>query len=186
MQPTCDKVNSATTLVETCPARRVVEATTRAQYSAKRRVCARPATDSDPVRRQGPERGSTGGGGRPRSFPSGPPLFVRCNARCRAVPVGPRSRQGAGRRAKSPHEAKPRTALMSSPRRRGPSRTRRRGQDTFRMGLSGAWHQPRPEGPGPTPGTRPAGSQKATAARATSGARHRTCPFVGSAGDAGR
>jgi len=30
--------------------------------------------DSDPVRRQGPERGSTGGGGRPRSFPSGPPL----------------------------------------------------------------------------------------------------------------
>src|SRR6266508_1138209 len=38
------------------------------------RVCARPAPDSDPVRRQGPERGSTGGGGRPRSFPSGPPL----------------------------------------------------------------------------------------------------------------
>src|SRR6266511_5326022 len=40
----------------------------------KRRVCARPAPDSDPVRRHGPERGSTGGGGRPRSFPSGPPL----------------------------------------------------------------------------------------------------------------
>src|SRR6266481_4767675 len=29
------------------------------------RVRARPAPDSDPVRRQGPERGSTGGGGRP-------------------------------------------------------------------------------------------------------------------------
>jgi hypothetical protein len=38
------------------------------------RVRARPAPDSDPVRRHGPERGSTGGGGRPRSFPSGPPL----------------------------------------------------------------------------------------------------------------
>src|SRR6267143_3992158 len=37
------------------------------------RVRARPAPDSDPVRRQGPERGSTGGGGRPRSFSSGPP-----------------------------------------------------------------------------------------------------------------
>src|SRR5215216_6832003 len=37
-----------------------------------RRVCARPASNSDPVRRHGPERGSTGGGGRPRSFPSGP------------------------------------------------------------------------------------------------------------------
>ena len=36
------------------------------------RVCARPAPDSDPVRRHGPERGSTRGGGRPRSFPSGP------------------------------------------------------------------------------------------------------------------
>ena len=43
--------------------------------SAKRRVRARPAPDSDPVRRQGPERGSTGGGGRPRSFSSGPPLL---------------------------------------------------------------------------------------------------------------
>src|SRR5580765_7755506 len=40
------------------------------------RVRARPAPDSDPVRRHGPERGSTGGGGRPRSFPSGPPLIV--------------------------------------------------------------------------------------------------------------
>src|SRR6266568_4875440 len=30
-------------------------------------------SDSDPVRRQGPERGSTGEGGRPRSFLSGPP-----------------------------------------------------------------------------------------------------------------
>ena len=43
------------------------------------RVCARPASDSDPVRCHGPERGSTGGGGRPRSFPSDPPLPV-----CRA------------------------------------------------------------------------------------------------------
>ena len=41
-----------------------------------RRVCARPAADSDPVRRQGPERGSTGGGGRPR-IPSGPPHHTR-------------------------------------------------------------------------------------------------------------
>src|SRR5437867_3843472 len=40
----------------------------------RRRVRARPASDSDPVRRHGPERGSTGGGGRPRSFPSGPLL----------------------------------------------------------------------------------------------------------------
>ena len=37
-----------------------------------RRVCARPPVDSDPVCRLGPERGATGGGGRPRSFPSGP------------------------------------------------------------------------------------------------------------------
>src|SRR5919201_967647 len=42
-------------------------------FGFRRRVRARPATDSDPVRRHGPERGSTGGGGRPRSFPSGPP-----------------------------------------------------------------------------------------------------------------
>src|SRR6476619_4024044 len=41
------------------------------------RVRARPARDSDPVRRHGPERGSTGGGGRPRSFPSGPSLIRR-------------------------------------------------------------------------------------------------------------
>src|SRR6476646_8903923 len=38
------------------------------------RVRARPAPESDPLRRHGPELGSTGGGGRPRSFPSGPPL----------------------------------------------------------------------------------------------------------------
>src|SRR5436305_7240499 len=41
----------------------------------ERRVRARPASDSDPVRRHGPERGSTGEGGRPRSFFSGPPPF---------------------------------------------------------------------------------------------------------------
>src|SRR5919204_2216035 len=45
----------------------------RISHTPFRRVRARPAPDSDPVRRQGPERGSTGGGGRPRSFPSGPP-----------------------------------------------------------------------------------------------------------------
>ena len=44
-------------------------------YSA-RRVCARPPVDSDPVCRLGPERGATGGEGRPRSFPSGPPLWT--------------------------------------------------------------------------------------------------------------
>src|SRR5436190_16626952 len=45
------------------------------RHTPCRRVRARPAPDSDPVRRHGPERGSTGGGGRPRSFPSGPPLI---------------------------------------------------------------------------------------------------------------
>src|SRR5437764_481552 len=54
----------------------------------RRRVRARPAPDSDPVRRHGPERGSTGGGGRPRSFPSGPP---------RAKPAA--GRLGGSRRA---------------------------------------------------------------------------------------
>ncbi len=54
--------------------RRVLLYSRRFRHTHKRRVCARPASDSDPVRRHGPERGSTGGGGRPRSFPSGPPL----------------------------------------------------------------------------------------------------------------
>src|SRR5580765_8544800 len=40
------------------------------------RVRVPPAPDSDPVRRHGPERGLTGGGGRSRSSPSGPPLIV--------------------------------------------------------------------------------------------------------------
>jgi len=72
-----------------------------------RRVCARPAPDSDPVRRHGPERGSTGGGGRPRSFPSGPPLRggpVGWNGR-RAEPVDLQlspSRATATRPAASP------------------------------------------------------------------------------------
>ena len=52
-------------------------------YSA-RRVCARPATDSDPVCRLGPERGATGGEGRPRSFPSGPPLWATTDSWARA------------------------------------------------------------------------------------------------------
>src|SRR6267378_3533264 len=47
---------------------------------SKRRVRARPAPDSDPVRRHGPERGSTGEGGRPRSFLSGPPISLTRNA----------------------------------------------------------------------------------------------------------
>src|SRR5437870_10802723 len=37
-------------------------------------VRARPVTDSDPVRHRGPQRGQTGGGDRPRSSPSGPPV----------------------------------------------------------------------------------------------------------------
>src|SRR5439155_22316682 len=60
------------------PVGRVVEPGKSAQYLLLRRVCARPAADSDPVRRQGPERGSTGGGGRPRSFPPGPPQPFGC------------------------------------------------------------------------------------------------------------
>jgi hypothetical protein len=41
-----------------------------------RRVSARRSVDSDPVCRLGFERGATGGEGRPRSFPSGPPDSV--------------------------------------------------------------------------------------------------------------
>src|SRR5919201_2308864 len=39
--------------------------------------------DSDPVRRQGPERDNCGGGGRPRSFPSGPPSRLKSWLRLR-------------------------------------------------------------------------------------------------------
>src|SRR5947209_19671377 len=39
--------------------------------------------DSDPVRRQGPERDNCGGGGRPRSFPSGPPFPFEVRLRLR-------------------------------------------------------------------------------------------------------
>jgi hypothetical protein len=47
-------------------------------------------SDSDPVRHHGPEYGSTGGGGRPRSFPSGPlacndPAPCGCGAQGRKV-----------------------------------------------------------------------------------------------------
>src|SRR5436305_939421 len=62
-----------------------------------RRVRARPVMDSDPVRRQGPERDNRGGGGRPRSFPSGPPP------------------PAAGRRADPAARAKPARPPMSSP-----------------------------------------------------------------------
>src|SRR5881396_634723 len=60
----------------------------------ERRVRARPASDSDPVRRHGPERGSTRGGGRPRSFPSGPPFANQIAGQSggygrRGQPVGP-------------------------------------------------------------------------------------------------
>src|SRR5213078_2869967 len=47
--------------------------------------------DSDPVRRQGPERDNCGGGGRPRSFPYGPPADA-------GAPEG-----GNGARAKPAH-----------------------------------------------------------------------------------
>ena len=71
------------------------------------RVCARPAPDSDPVRRQGPERGSTGGGGRPRSFPSGPPL--------RGGPEG----VTAGRQSRPASYGRHRKRCLSGPPLRG-------------------------------------------------------------------
>src|SRR6266508_1522647 len=71
------------------------------------RVCARPAPDSDPVRRQGPERGSTGGGGRPRSFPSGPPL--------RGGPEG----GTAGRQSRPASYGRHRKRCLSGPPLRG-------------------------------------------------------------------
>ena len=46
-------------------------------HTLPKRVRARPPVDSDPVCRLGPERGATGGEGRPRSFPSGPLLSGR-------------------------------------------------------------------------------------------------------------
>ena len=72
------------------------------------RVRARPAPDSDPVRRHGPERGSTGGGGRPRSFSSGPPSRRRNPARIRAVTIC---------RPVSPLEAAQRAASADNGRR---------------------------------------------------------------------
>src|SRR6185437_6460645 len=74
------------------------------------RVRARPAPDSDPVRRHGPERGSTGGGGRPRSFPSGPPLPAR---------IHPRLRLGHDESLGFRPRCRPRCALPGQARQRG-------------------------------------------------------------------
>src|SRR5206468_11230691 len=99
VQPSCDEVRGATAPFEPRPARRVVEPRLCESYSNLRRVCARPAMDSDPVCRQGPERGSTGGGGRPRSFPSGPPPDSGdADRRCHALSHG-RPRLVAGKAA---------------------------------------------------------------------------------------
>ncbi len=63
-------------------AKRLAHFVTTESYSP-RRVRARPAADSDPVRRHGLGCGCTGGEGRPRSFPSGPAFLRRnpCNVR---------------------------------------------------------------------------------------------------------
>ena len=82
-----------------------------ADYARRERVCARPASDSDPVRRHGPERGETGGGGRPRSFPSGPLAGTALELRepLELAPAGaarpPSSRAGGTRRASSRSES---------------------------------------------------------------------------------
>src|SRR6478735_1518244 len=51
------------------------------------RVRAGPAPDLDPVPRHGPERGSPGGGGRPRSSPSSPPLIVEIRRASRGMMI---------------------------------------------------------------------------------------------------
>src|SRR5256714_155721 len=102
-----------------------------------RRVRARPAMDSDPVRRQGPERGSTGGGGRPRSFPSGPPNRPKSGA---ASPHHDDFGRIRYRRAfvsehgQSPHS---RRELRSARERRGRITWRRRLASTASAGLEG-------------------------------------------------
>ena len=72
-------------------AKRLAHFVTTESYSP-RRVRARPAADSDPVRRHGLGCGCTGGEGRPRSFPSGPAFAsgkpVQHAELCRFCPGG--------------------------------------------------------------------------------------------------
>src|SRR5580765_1982860 len=89
------------------------------------RVRVRPAPDSDPVRRHGPERGSTGGGGRPRSFPSGPPLIVEIRRASRGMMISTISPPIDVRLRPTP--AEPASAATQSPYRR---RSQRRHLDS--------------------------------------------------------
>src|SRR4029077_14527770 len=65
---------------------------------ARGRVCALRPWDSAPVRCHGPERGSTGGGGRPRSFPSDPPTSRALRASVLSCPLGAREAGVSGDR----------------------------------------------------------------------------------------
>jgi hypothetical protein len=87
------------------------------------RVRARRMSDSDPVRHHGPECGSTGGGGRPRSFPSGPLVSLvggRPGAEPRLPPAFHRWRQDLSR---STLGRTPRTVLAPRARLLGHRRT---------------------------------------------------------------
>jgi len=132
------------------------------------RVRARRMSDSDPVRHHGPECGSTGGGGRPRSFLSGPLDFLAgwtTRGKAPAPPAFHRWRQDLSRSTlgRTPRTVlAPRARLLchrrtSEPRASPPNRgrlrrTERVGPATARR-ASGA----SPGGGAPQPSSRAAG-----------------------------